>query len=883
MMQGRKAPGDRDDVRKLLDAPEEQEYFGLTVEQTPPPGPLSAGCPEPGPSSTPPPPPPKPTIVTSPPAPLPAPPPTSHAAPDALPPAPHAAPDAPPPTSHAAPDAPPPAPQAAPKSEGSTGQSSSDHPTGQGFAVAFDGSIPVAPGQVLFDRYVVERQLGEGGMGTVWLVHRCDFEDWKRALKLIVSGIANDPQARARFRREAKIMERLNHPNAVRVYDAGLGNDVAFIEMEYVQGTSLNQLLVPGEAMPLDFVTELLDQLCDVLQAANDEGITHRDLKPPNLMLVEGRRPGTKVLKLLDFGIAKIREGGSDDVRTQVGSFLGTPLYSSPEQFVGDPVDTRSDLYAVGLILYELLTGHRPFGGPISAVIYKHTMVDPPPFAEVNPAVHVPPPVEQVVRKCLAKRPPDRPQSPRELATMFHQALAESRGEGPSAPGHEKTDAFDQVPGPPGPPSTWAGGARTWTSPDNGQRPAVPSARPPKPAPQAVPDLHESAPSARPAFLLQSRLFMLLLATCLALSVLVIGFLFARRSPETAWLTGRVERFIERITGSSEGTRNREQVERWRRDGFEVDASAGETDGLPKALIAKGSKIRFLRTADGLYLPEGHEPGSELEEDGYPGTLTRTIDGTIFFRIVGGTFDMGHLDLGRPTHPVRLSGYYMQKTEVTNGEIERHLAGRGEAKALSDWEAKFKRLKFDLQDEEKARRHPAVNIPWDVARLYAAKRGGRLPTEAQWEFAARSRGGAYLRVWEFQGIQHESMSRLANINTMFESDSSLVTVAVENEGYPRDATEQGIVAMTGNVREWCRDVFQEVLPAGIKPVIDPDLAPVGAVGDDVKMVVRGGSFNTPTDLGQTINREKPRPPRDVTPDLGFRIIIECPESPRDAP
>jgi serine/threonine-protein kinase len=201
-----------------------------------------------------------------------------------------------------------------------------------------------------------------------------------------------------------------------------MGHEVAFIEMEYVRGQSLNQVLVPGQPMPLDWVVHLLDQLCDVLQAANDEGIIHRDLKPPNLMLVDGKQPGSKVLKLLDFGIAKIREV-ADDVRTVSGSFMGTPLYSSPEQIMGEQVDARSDIYSVGLILYELLTGYRPFDGSIKAIIYKHTMVPPPPFAEVNPDVHVPPAVEAVVLKCLAKDPAQRPQSPRELVEAFRRAL----------------------------------------------------------------------------------------------------------------------------------------------------------------------------------------------------------------------------------------------------------------------------------------------------------------------------------------------------------------------------------------------------------------------------------------------------------------------------
>jgi serine/threonine-protein kinase len=317
----------------------------------------------------------------------------------------------------------------------SGGESSGELPAMAEPRLDLDRVLELAPGQVLFDRYIVERQLGEGGMGTVWLVRHRELGS-ERALKLMVSGIARDPQVRARFRREAQILDKLNHPNAVRVYDARIGHDIAFIEMEFVRGQSVNQILVPGQPMPLKWVTELLDQLCDVLQAANDEGITHRDLKPPNLMLVDGKQPGRKILKLLDFGIAKIREA-ADSVHTLTGSYMGTPLYSSPEQITGEEaVDTRSDIYSVGLILYELLTGYRPFDGSINAIIYKHTMVPPRRFAEVNPEAHVPAAVEEVVLKCLAKNPDQRPQSPRELAERFHAAVAQgtTHGEGTNEP-----------------------------------------------------------------------------------------------------------------------------------------------------------------------------------------------------------------------------------------------------------------------------------------------------------------------------------------------------------------------------------------------------------------------------------------------------------------
>ena len=319
---------------------------------------------------------------------------------------------------------------------------------------SFAGQIK--PGQVLFGRYLVDSQLGEGGMGTVWLVRHLGLgvsralklivsvvekmlgeggmgAVWlvrylglgvPRALKLIIPGIAFDPQARARFKHEAQVMAWLSHPNAVIVHNARMSKDAAFIEMEYIRGQSLNKLMRPGMPMPLNWVARILEQLCDVLLYAHDRGIVHQDLKPSNLMLLDGRPPGQEWLKVLDFGIAQIL-GATDhevDVRTRPGRFLGTAAYSSPEQLVGELADARSDLYAVGVMLYEFLTGYRPFTGTLASILNDH-MFTPPPFSEVNPNAQVPPEVEQVVLRCLAKNPDERYQSARELWEAFKAAL----------------------------------------------------------------------------------------------------------------------------------------------------------------------------------------------------------------------------------------------------------------------------------------------------------------------------------------------------------------------------------------------------------------------------------------------------------------------------
>jgi len=194
-----------------------------------------------------------------------------------------------------------------------------------------------------------------------------------------------------------------------------------YIEMEYVQGQSLNKVLKPGVPMPLEWVARILAQLCAVLQVAHEQGIVHRHLKPSNLMLLEGQPPGQEHLKVFEFENAAIleTEASGRNFRTD----MGTVGYASPEQISGGKVDGRSDLYSVGIILYEMLTGYRPFGGRTNKLIYDHLYTPPPKFAEKNPNANVPPQVEQVVLCCLTKNPVERYQSARELAEAFFRAL----------------------------------------------------------------------------------------------------------------------------------------------------------------------------------------------------------------------------------------------------------------------------------------------------------------------------------------------------------------------------------------------------------------------------------------------------------------------------
>ena len=285
-------------------------------------------------------------------------------------------------------------------------------------------------GRVFLGRYEAQKALGEGGMGKVYLARQLDLGRTV-VVKVMHDHIAADPKFRDRFQRETLLMARFQHPNAVTLYDASLTDpNGPCIVMEYVKGVNLESLLAKNGKLSPARVGRLLGQLCDVLQAAHDDGMIHRDLKPANLMISEPDTPKERV-KVMDFGLAKKIEDPSDRrvTDTTVDFAVGTPGYICPEQVRGEAMDHRGDLYSVGVMLFELIAGRLPFLGASSMdVLLSHATEDPPAFADVVPNLHVPAGVEEIIRACMAKDPADRPQSARELATRYAAAL--------SQPGH---------------------------------------------------------------------------------------------------------------------------------------------------------------------------------------------------------------------------------------------------------------------------------------------------------------------------------------------------------------------------------------------------------------------------------------------------------------
>jgi serine/threonine-protein kinase len=281
--------------------------------------------------------------------------------------------------------------------------------------------------QVYLGRYKVSRQLDQGGMSRI-LLARDAASGGEVVVKVLKPEYLATSKSREHFRREIHITSRFDHPNAVKYLDSA-PNDPGgpVLVMEYLRGVDLGVLLHQQRRFSPERAGRLLVQLCDVLQAAHDGGIIHRDIKPGNLMVLH---PGTpdETLKLMDFGLAKITAmlyiAPDELVNYPEPAASGTPEYICPEEVRGRGVDPRSDLYSVGVVLYELLSGRLPFvGDNVQRLMHFHDKVTPPTFAEIGLGGVVPSAIEDVVRCCLNKQPDQRPRNATELALRYEKAL----------------------------------------------------------------------------------------------------------------------------------------------------------------------------------------------------------------------------------------------------------------------------------------------------------------------------------------------------------------------------------------------------------------------------------------------------------------------------
>ena len=264
-----------------------------------------------------------------------------------------------------------------------------------------------ARGAVFANRYEVLGTVGKGGMGVVYRARDQQLDEVV-ALKVVRSEVMKeDPTLLDRFKQEIKLARRITHRNILRTHDFGETAGTPYISMEYLEGVALKDLLRNKGALPLGVGLRIAKQMCQGLEAAHQQGVVHRDIKPQNVLIL----PETGDLKIMDFGIARVSEmdAGASGLTT-AGTVMGTPDYIPPEQAQGNPADFRSDIYSLGVVFYEIFTGRMPFSGDtVMAVVLSHIQKPPPPPRTVNPKI--PPELEAIILRCLEKQPDRRYQS----------------------------------------------------------------------------------------------------------------------------------------------------------------------------------------------------------------------------------------------------------------------------------------------------------------------------------------------------------------------------------------------------------------------------------------------------------------------------------------
>ena len=640
-------------------------------------------------------------------------------------------------------------------------------------------------------RYRLDSLIGRGGMGAVYCATRLLIGD-EVAIKILHTDQVGDPNAAERFRREARAAARLKHPNAVSIYDFGVSIDgLQFLVMELVEGQSLREISKTQGSLDSSLVAEITTQICAALDEAHRQHIVHRDIKPDNIII--NFTPAGLRVKVLDFGIAKLRDDTASHL-TQTGSVMGTPHYMSPEQCLGEELDSRADIYSIGVVVYELLCGRVPFNSPIStAVVVQHVNQPPPSMRAINPGISAE--IEAVVFHALEKSRHARPATAGALAQELLNASSRR-------PAVQLAGSFGgREPGTVSPPpQNWPADEQTIERMP-GKIKGSPTATPmPETVFMASP--HLGVPSLDAAVrdttgnkaietmrLKRSRA--LKYGAAAMLTILVVSLLGL---------------FIWSLSGDKPGTNEN------------ATANLQPASGGPVTSSDNGEPP--VRTGKSTTTPPGMVP------------------------IRGERFMMGSNEAdadSRPPHMVTLKSFYIDTNEVTCEEYKRFIDEKSHP-APRGW--------VNGTYPVGTGKLPVTGVSWEDAVAYAQSVGKRLPTEEEWELAARGKEGLrypWGNSWQ---------AGCANADEEGQARKKLAAVGSHDCASPFGAKD-----LIGNAWEWTASDWVPY-PGG-------QLERSTSGGEKV---IRGGAWDTPRNIATAIYRSGWVGPGDKT---GFRCARDA--------
>lgn len=707
---------------------------------------------------------------------------------------------------------------------------------------------------VLEGKYHLECRLGQGGMGIVYKARHAYLKT-QLAIKVILPDlVGNDPQLVTRFRQEALAAAAIRHQNVVSVTDYGvIDGTLPFLVMEYVEGESLHDVLAREQSLSPEQAFELMAAVCAGVGAAHHQGIVHRDLKPLNIMICSDKPDMSQAVKILDFGLAKIKSGEllGSFVQAQTTGLMGSPYYMAPEQWADEEPDSRADIYSLGVMFFQMLAGDVPFkGSSIPAIMKKHISDPPPTLADAG--VSVSPEIEQAVRHTLEKNPEKRTPSVEAFISELRAAIYPGVGihttSGQSLPvstlkiksrpaqsrvfidnvsvGETRTNGLLLLEG------IQSGnhhlrvsheGFHDWLGD------VVCDGRPQ----EVYAELREGAFDSKTAI----------------------------PKPHVAVTIPPQGRPTDKTLVNPADAMAQTVQQEWNTGHYGADSAAGEADkkrSTSPVLLGIGGLLALLLiglvgfgSAWMLGLIGGPKPGGNVNGTTPPDTPAFKAD---LAAIPGGTFKMGRDDgreNERPANSVNVQAFRMDKTEVTNGEYFAFVNETGYRPVPAHW--------VNDRPVSGTEKMPVRFVNVDDINAFArwrSKRDGvtyRLPTEAEWEYAARNGAKDDLYPWG-----NEFQSKCAVTDKENTEPDAVGTASCPNDW--------GVMDLIGNVYEW----------TGSKASLYPGSKGSMRESKEPRNMIRGGAaYNKSTGefaITATFRADVDATRRDK--ELGFRLVTQ---------